>query len=250
MEWSDNGIVISVRKHAESNLVLDVFTQAHGRHAGLVRGGGSSRQKGLLQPGNGVALTWRARLSEHLGIFTIEPLKGRAGTLMQDPLALAGLTAACAIASILPEREAHPGLYEGFELLLDQMEDPDIWPVIFVRWELGLLQEMGFGLDLGQCAVTGGREDLTYISPRTGRAVSREAGEPYRDRLFRLPLFFMGSQAGPVTMDDVTEGLRITGHFLERHLYTAGRGKLPDARVRLMERLSLLSASEKQGVSG
>lgn len=239
MEWSGHGIVLSARPHAESGAVVEVFTQDHGRHAGLVRGGASPRRKGMLQPGNSVALVWRARLAEHLGTFTIEPLKARAGILMQEPLSLAGLAAACAMVSILPEREAHPGLFAGFELLLDRMEEPGIWPALFVRWELGLLQEMGFGPDLSHCAVTGGREDLAYVSPRTGRAVSRAAGEPYKDRLFRLPSFFLGSQAGSVTPDDVSEGLRITGHFLERHLFTAGRAKLPDARIRLAERLAV-----------
>ncbi|KAB7740148.1 DNA repair protein RecO [Parvibaculum sedimenti] len=237
MEWRDEGIILSARSYGESGAILELFTREHGRHLGLVRGGAGRRHKSSLQAGNSLAAHWRARLSEHLGTYTAELMKPRAGLLMEDAFSLMGLSAACAVAGIIPEREAHPALYEGFELLLDTMDDPDIWPAVFVRWELGLLQELGFGLDLGQCAATGSRDDLVYISPRSGGAVSREAGDPYKERLFRLPQFLIGAQAGAATPDDVAEGFRITGHFLDRHLFTPHGRHLPDARIRLAERV-------------
>ena len=242
MDWHDEGIVLSSRPHGENGAIVELLTREHGRHLGLVRGGAGRRQKSVLQAGNTVAAHWRARLNEHLGAYTVELVKPRAGLLMDDAFALTGLSAACAVASILPEREAHPALFEGFSFLLDTMDDADIWPAIFVRWELGLLQDLGFGLELGQCAATGVRDDLAYVSPRSGGAVSREAGAPYADRLFRLPPFLVSSQAGVDHADDIAEGLRITGHFLERHFYAPLGKHLPDARIRLMQRFAARAA--------
>lgn len=242
MDWHDEGIVLSSRPHGESGAIVELLTREHGRHLGHVRGGAGRRQKSVLQAGNTVAAHWRARLNEHLGAYTVELVKPRAGLLMDDAFALTGLSAACAVASILPEREAHPALFEGFSFLLDTMDDADIWPAIFVRWELGLLQDLGFGLELGQCAATGVRDDLAYVSPRSGGAVSREAGAPYADRLFRLPPFLVSSQAGVDHADDIAEGLRITGHFLERHFYAPLGRHLPDARIRLMQRFAARAA--------
>lgn len=246
MDWSDDGIVLSARPHGESGVILALLTPGHGRHLGLVRGGTSRRLRGVLQPGNGVRASWRARLADHLGSYTVELQCGRAGSAMEDPFALAGLAAACAVASIVPEREAHPALYEGFELVLDALEEPDIWPALLVRWELGLLQELGFGLDLSACAATGARGDLIYVSPKSGRAVSRIGGEPYKDRLLALPGFLAGAQAGAAgapaagimaTAGDINDGLRLTGIFLERHLFGPAMGHLPDARIRLAAHL-------------
>ncbi|MDO8287885.1 MAG: DNA repair protein RecO [Parvibaculum sp.] len=238
MDWHDQGIVLSSRSYGESGAIVELFTRDHGRHMGLLRGGAGRRYASMLQPGNTVTAHWRARLNEHLGAYTVELLKPRAGVLMDDAFALTGLSAACSVAAILPERETHAGLFEAFSFLLDTMEDADIWPAIFVRWELGLLQELGFGLDLAQCAATGVRDDLAYVSPRSGGAVSRTAGAPYADRLFRLPPFLVGSQAGIGDPDDIAEGLKITGHFLERHFYAPLDRHLPDARIRLMQRLA------------
>lgn len=242
MDWDDEGIVLSSRPHGESSAIVELLTREHGRHLGLVRGGAGRRQKSVLQAGNTVSAHWRARLNEHLGAYTVELLKPRASLLMDDAFALTGLSAACAVAGILPEREAHPALFEGFSFLLDTMEDADIWPAIFVRWELGLLQDLGFGLELGQCVATGARDDLAYVSPRSGGAVSRAAGAPYADRLFRLPPFLVSSQAGVDHADDIAEGLRITGHFLERHFYAPLGKHLPDARIRLMQRFAARAA--------
>ncbi|MGV8995880.1 MAG: DNA repair protein RecO [Parvibaculaceae bacterium] len=238
MDWHDEGIVLSSRSYGENGAIVELFTRDHGRHMGLVRGGAGRRYASMLQPGNTLTARWRARLNEHLGAYTVELLKPRAGLLMEDPFALTGLSAACSVAAILPEREVHTGLFEAFTVLLDTMEDSDIWPAVFARWELGLLSELGFGLDLTRCAATGARDDLAYVSPRSGGAVSREAGAPYADRLFRLPPFLVGSQAGLNAPDDVAEGLKITGHFLERHFYAPHDRHLPDARIRLAQRLA------------
>ncbi|WP_421865900.1 DNA repair protein RecO [Parvibaculum sp.] len=238
MDWRDEGIVLSARAHGETGAILELFTREQGRHLGLVHGGAGRRMRSVLQPGNKLAAHWRARLSEHLGTYQVELVRPLAGLLMDDPLALLGLSAASAVCGIVPEREGHPALFDGYEVLLETMQDEDVWPAIFVRWELGLLQELGFGLDLTQCAATGVREDLIYVSPKSGGAVSQAAGEPYKDRLFRLPPFLIGARAGTATNEDVAEGLRLTGHFLERHLFAAHERHLPDARIRLMEKMA------------
>lgn len=238
MEWRDEGVVLSVKSHGETSAIVELFTAEHGRHAGLVRGGTSRRMKPVLQPGNSVSVSWRARLPEHLGNFTLDLDKARAGVLMDDPLSLAALSGACAVVSALPEREAHTALYEAFLVLLDTLEQSAVWPAVFVRFELGLLQELGFGLDLSKCAATGATENLAYVSPRTGRAVGAEPGEPYKDRLYRLPAFLVGGRLALASPADVADGLRLTGHFLERHLFGPFHGRLPDARYRLVERLA------------
>ncbi|MBC7102450.1 MAG: DNA repair protein RecO [Parvibaculum sp.] len=238
MDWRDEGFVLSARAHGETSAILELFTREQGRTLGLVHGGAGQRMRSVLQPGNKLSAHWRARLSEHLGTYQVELVRPLAGLLMDDPLALLGLSAASAICGIVPEREAHPALYDGYEVLLETLQDEHVWPAIFVRFELGLLQELGFGLDLMRCAATGTRDDLIYVSPKSGSAVSRAAGEPYKERLFRLPGFLVGTQAGGASMADVAEGLRLTGHFLERHLFAAHDRHLPDARIRLMEKMA------------
>lgn len=237
MEWRDEGVVLSAKTHGETSAIVELFTADHGRHAGIVRGGASRRMKPVLQPGNSVTVTWRARLPEHLGNFALDLDRARAGVLMEDPLSLSALSGACAVVSSLPEREVHKALYDAFLILLDALEEPAIWPAVFVRFELGLLQELGFGLDLSKCAASGETNDLIYVSPKTGRAVGRVAGEPYKDRLYRLPEFLIGGRASEAASTDVADGLRLTGHFLERHLFGPAHGRLPDARYRLVDRL-------------
>ena len=179
MEWRDRGIVLQVRPHGETSAIVDILTENQGRHAGLVKGARSRALRPVLQPGNQVLASWRARLSEHLGMFQIEADDLGAGAVMEDRTALAGLNSACALAVMaLPEREAHPAVHAGFQLLLQAFEDPDLWPAIYVRWEAGLLSDLGYGLDLAKCVVTGETEDLTHVSPRTGRAVCREEAAP------------------------------------------------------------------------
>jgi DNA repair protein RecO (recombination protein O) len=233
MEWRDQGVILNVRRHGESSAILEVFTAQHGRHGGIVRGGAGRRMAPILQPGAQVDLTWRARLEDHLGTFTVEPVQSRAGVL-GDRLALAGLNATLGLlAFLLPEREAHPALYARSIRLLDMLGPNDDWPLAYLHWEQALLEDMGFGLDLSACAVTGSREDLTFVSPRTGRAVSRAGAGDWADRLLPLPLCLLGQ--GPASAGDLLDGLRTTGHFLENHLAPdLGDRPLPAARGRLI----------------
>lgn len=233
MEWQDEGVLIAMRAHGESSAIIEVFTATHGRHAGVVRGGGSRKLAATLQPGTQLAVTWRARLEDHIGSYTVEPLQSRAG-LMDNRLALAGLTAICAMLRVaLPERQAHPTLWRATMALLAALEhDPD-WPALYLRWEMILLEELGFGLDLSRCAATGSREDLAFVSPKTGRAVSRKGAGDWADRLFPLPQCLMGQ--GSASPLEITQGLAITGHFLGRELTEGLMGRsLPEARTRLI----------------
>lgn len=234
MEWRDEGVLLSVRAHGEAAAIIEVFTAGHGRHAGVVRGGASRRMAPVLQPGAQLDLAWRARLEEHMGAFSAEPLKSRA-VLMADRRALAALNAACALLRVaLPEREPHPGLYAATLSLLDALEQPADWSMVYLRWELRLLEDLGFGLDLSACAVTGRTEGLAYVSPRTGRAVSHAGAGDWADRLLPLPPSLAGAvEPAP---GEVGQGLAITGHFLARELAPVLAGRpLPDARARLVQ---------------
>jgi DNA repair protein RecO (recombination protein O) len=242
VDWSDDGVILAVRKHGEAAAIVSLLTQAHGRHAGLVRGGAGRRQRGVLQPGNEVRAAWRARLADHLGSYTLEPTRARIALLLDWPDRLAGLAAACAVVEVsVPEREPHPALYAGFGALLDALFESEAWPAVYVRFELGLLQELGFGLDLSRCAVTGGHEGLAFVSPRSGRAVSAAAAAPWKERLLPLPGFLLGTQAGGLAADDLQHGLALTGHFLERHVLAPSRKPLPGARARLVEQFAKLA---------
>jgi len=237
MEWSDDAIVLSVRAHGESAAILDALTREHGRHAGLVRGGASRKAKAVLQPGNSLSVVWRARLSEHLGNYTAEPSRARSGALMENRAALAGLNAFTAVAqAALPEREPHGSVYDAALVLLDVMVAGEFadWAPLYVRWEAGLLDELGFGLDLSQCASTGATDDLTFVSPRSGRAVSSAAAAPWRGRLLPLPQFLLGSQ-NAVTPDDIATGLKLTAYFLAERVLTPHGRQMPQARLRLEE---------------
>jgi len=238
MEWRDQGALLSARPHGENAAIIEVFTAEHGRHAGVVRGGTSRKIAPVLQPGAQLDVTWRARLEEHLGAFTVEPVRSRAASVMGDRLSLAGLNAVTALLSFaLPEREPHPALYARSLTLLDLLGHTDAWPLAYLRWELALLEEMGFGLDLSACAVTGSRDDLAYVSPRTGRAVSAEAAGEWADRLLPLPTCLLGQ--GPVTAEEIGEGLVTTGHFLRIWLAPAlGDRPLPQVRARLVDALA------------
>lgn len=240
MEWSDDAIVLTARKHGETSAIVSLLTRAHGRHLGLVRGGAGRRARGLYQPGNRLSATWRGRLADHLGTYSCEMTDAVAANLMADPLRLAALTSACAVAeAALPEREAHAPVFEGLGILLGALNDPDgtAWPTVYVKWELGLLRELGFGLDLSACAATGATDDLTHVSPRSGRAVSAGAAEPYRDKLLALPAFLLRSGT-LADAGEVLDGLRVTGYFLDRHVFSQRRdAKPPDARQRLVDRL-------------
>jgi len=230
MEWKDEGIVLAVRRHGETSAIVEILTAVHGRSLGLVRGGRSRRMRPVLQPGNLVMATWRARLEDHLGNFAVEPVELKAGLLIDEAMQLAALTTLAAEAQLLPEREPHPRLYEAMRVVLNALPEAETWPPLLVRWEMGLLDELGFGLDLARCAATGSTEDLIYVSPRTGRAVSRTAGEAYRDRLLVLPAFLKGRQAGLPGPTDVIDGLKLTGFFLDRHLFGPRGVAAPESR--------------------
>ncbi len=234
MEWREEGLLLAVRRHGESAAIIEVLTEGHGRHAGIVRGGGSRKMAAILQPGAQLDATWRARLEHHLGTFTVEPLKSRAH-LMGDRLTLAGLNALTALLSYaLPEREAHATLYRQTLTVLDMM-DGEFWPLAYLRWELSLLEELGFGLDLSQCAVTGAETDLTYISPKSGRAVATGGAGDWADKLLPFSPALTGQSADPA---DVVAGLRVTGHFLSTRLAPAlGAKPIPQARHRLVDLL-------------
>jgi DNA repair protein RecO (recombination protein O) len=232
IEWRDEGAVLSVRAHGEAAAIVDVFTAAHGRYAGIVRGGAGRRLTPVLQPGGQVALVWRARLEEHLGAFMVEPLRSRAAQAMGDRLALAGLNAVTALVALaLPERDPHPGLYRRTVALLDLLGQGDVWPLAYLQWELALLEEMGFGLDLSSCAVTGAAEDLAYVSPRTGRAVSRAGAGDWAARLLPLPAVLRGE--GAAGGAEIAAALATTGHFIAGRLLGEGQAP-PAARARLV----------------
>jgi len=241
MEWRDEGVVISVRAHGETSAIAEILTADHGRWMGMVKGGRSRQQRPVLQPGNLVMATWRARLEDHLGLFQLEPLSLNAGFILSYPLKLAGLSTLMALTQMLPEREPHARLYQAAHVVLAAMEDDAIWPALLVRWEMGLLDELGFGLDLSRCASTGQAEDLAYVSPKTGRAVSRAAGQPYHEKLFLLPAFLNGGVGGSPL--DVIEGFKLTGFFLERHVFGPRQVAMPAARDWLCEGLKIQEAA-------
>ncbi|MBM3601082.1 MAG: DNA repair protein RecO [Alphaproteobacteria bacterium] len=236
MDWTDRGIVLSARSHGEAALLVVLLTEQHGRHAGLVRGG--QGHKALYQPGNRVTATWRARLAEHLGNYSCELQESVAAPLLDDPLRLAALSSACAVAeAALPEREPHADIYAGMEALLAAFAGP-FWAEAYVRWEIGVLAGLGFGLDLASCAATGSNDQLAYVSPRSGRAVSLAAGDAYRDRLLRLPGFLIGrarNDAGGGA-EEVLQGLTLAGYFLERHVLGPQGQLMPAARTRFVDR--------------
>ncbi len=236
MEWRSEGAILSMRPHGESAAIIEVFTALKGRHSGVVRGGASRRMAAHLQPGSQVDVTWRARLGEHIGGFGAEPVRARAG-ILGDSLALAGLNAICALLHVaLPEREAMGAFYDRTISLLDALEAGADWPCDYLRWEQALLEALGYGLDLTRCAVTGGREDLAFVSPKSGRAVSRAAAGPWEGRLLPLPAMMLGQ--GPADDREVLQGLAITGHFLARGLEAVLNGRpLPEARNRLLARI-------------
>jgi DNA repair protein RecO (recombination protein O) len=237
VDFEDDAFVLSARAFGEAGAIVELLTAAHGRFVAHVAGGGSRRIRPFLQPGGRVIARYRSRVAEQLGSAQIEPVGEGPSALFDEPLALAGLAAAASVtAGALPEREPHPGAFLAFEALGEALAQLDVWPAVYVRFEAGLLQELGFGLDLSRCAVTGSTDDLVFVSPRTGRAVSRQAGEPYADRLLALPPFLLSAQHG-LNAGDIGEGLKLTGHFLETFVFAAVNRPLPPARVWLMDRL-------------
>ncbi len=237
MDFQEEAFVLSARAHGDTGAVVDLLTQGHGRRSAYVAGGASRKMRPFLQPGARVVADYRARTSDHLGAARLEPMGEGPSALFDDALALTGLAAAAAVAQgVLPERESHPGVFLAFEAQMAAFALPSVWPAIFVRFEAGLLDDLGFGLDLTRCAATGGVDDLIYVSPRTGRAVSRQAGAPYADKMLTLPPFMLGAQAGLVE-GDVKAGFDLTGHFLEQFVFHPLNKPLPPARVWMLDKL-------------
>ena len=231
MEWRDEGVVIGVRRQGETSVVVEAMTRLHGRHMGLVRGGRSSRLSGVLQPGNTLDLIWRARLDEHLGAFQPEALRLRAGRFLPQAMALAGLSYLGALMRLLPERDPHEALYEALSATLETLDDTALAPAMLARFEANLLSESGYALDLSQCAVTGTTDELIFVSPRSGRAVSAAAGAPWRERLLPRPAFLRGDLGGGMPdREDLAAAFRLTEHFLRRDLFQPRGQDLPDAR--------------------
>ncbi len=232
MEWSDAGFVLGGRRHGEHALIAELLTRENGRCFGLVRGGQSPRLRAVLQPGNLVAATWRGRLPEHLGLMTCELVRGYAARLLDDASRLAALGAAVSLLTLsLPEREPHPDVFAGFMSLIDALDSAPDWAAHYVHWECALLAALGFVLDLSRCAATGVTTDLAYVSPRTGRAVSRAAGRPYHAKLLPLPAFLWRDR--PAGREEIGAGLRMTQYFLVRHVLEPQGRALPAARARL-----------------
>jgi DNA repair protein RecO (recombination protein O) len=236
MEWTDDAIVLGLRRHGETGVLLELLTREHGRHLGFVQGGRSRKTLPLLQPGNSVRAIWRARLDEHLGNFTVEVTELRSARFIDSPLALYGLGAMASLLRFLPERDPHPQLFDTVQALADHLDDEVTASAMFVEFEITMLAELGFGLDFTQCAATGTQEELIYVSPKTGRAVSAEAGAPYRDKLLPLPPFLVyDSPANRVAAKELAEAFALTGYFLERWIFEPQGLKPPQERARFVD---------------
>lgn len=243
MEWRDEGIILGARRHGESSVILETMTAAHGRHLGLVKGGRSRRMQPLLQPGNRVELVWRARLEEHLGAFQVEPVELNAARLLSSAIAVYGIQLLATHLRLVPERDPNAGLYESLKIITAHLDDPELAGALVVRFELAVLEELGFGLDLAQCALTGVREDLAYVSPKSGRAVTRTAGAPWQDRLLPLPAFLMAGGTQRIAEETALgEAFRLTGFFFNRNVYEPRGLQEPDARGGFIAALARLRA--------
>ncbi len=230
MEWRDDGLILGTRDLGETSVIVEAMTRAHGRHFGLVRSGRSPRLHSMLQPGTHAEFVWRARLDEHLGTFAVEPVKSKTASIMTSAEALHAICLVAALLRLAAERDPHPQLYEGAARIVEHIERPELLPPLLVHFEAEILAQTGFGLDLSRCAATGVTEDLIYVSPKTGRAVSKAAGEPYKSRLLRLPAFLLGGGVDSPSPSDIRDGFKLTGFFLVRDLFEPRGAALPEAR--------------------
>ncbi len=241
-QWRDQGYVLSVRPHGESGAVVSLLTEQYGRHAGFVHGAQSSKKRAMMEPGTRVTAEWKSRVSDQLGNFTLEQESGINFAILQDPLRLGALMSACALCDVtLPEREAHPGLFHGFHTLMGMM-DQDIWAAAYIYWEIALLKELGYGLDLARCAGGGDTQTLAYVSPKSGRAVSYAVAEPYKERLLELPAF-LKPNGGPYDPEEIAKGLKMTAHFLEHRVFAHHTKGMPEARFRFEQRFMKVAQS-------
>jgi len=236
MDWQADGFILSVKSHGETSAIVNVFTREQGVHAGLVRGGRSRRMRPVLQVGNKVNVRWNARLAQHLGSFVVEPLDAHAALIMENRLSLSALNACAAVTiAAIPEREAHERLYDVLDIFLSHLGDQEIWPALYVRYEIALLHALGYGLDLASCAATGTIDNLTHVSPRSGRAVCADAAQPYLDRMLRLPAFLKENTGLGDT--DLADGLALSGHFIEKRVFHGFNKAVPESRYRLIQDL-------------
>lgn len=236
--FEDQGIILSLRPHGENGGIASLLTENHGRHAGYVRGANSLKMRGTLEPGNTVDIQWSARVADNLGSYALELRHNAASSFLQDPLRLGALQSACALCDeALPEREGHPGLFYGLQALLQALES-DIWAQTYVMWEIALLKELGFSLELTKCAGGGSNEALMYVSPKTGRAVSQDAGEPYKDKLLILPEFLKPSPSPCEEQEDILTGLKLTGYFMEHWVFAHHTRGTPAQRLRFEARFA------------
>jgi len=233
MEWQDNGIVLSLKNYGERSGLLEVLTSSHGRHLGIVRDIRSQFRKGALQPGNTLQLNWRARISEHLGSFTFDVVESRAAKIMNNKLALVGLQTLVAYTKMLPERDSVGNLYKALCIVLDAMSNNDDWLELLIKWEMGFLAELGFGIDISKCVVTSSVDDLMYVSPKSRKAVSKDIGEPYKHKLLKLPSFLIDNKKSKKT--DVINGFLLTGFFLNKDVYEPLGLKMPNSRDRILK---------------
>ncbi len=251
MQWQDEAIIIGVKRHGETSVIAELMTRERGRHLGLVRSGRSRSMQPVLQPGNRVEAVWRARLDEHLGELKLEPVRLRAAKLMETATAVYGVQAMGALLRLLPERDPHPHLFDALDIILDTMDDPADAGELFVRFELAVLNDLGYGLDLTECAATGVRQNLKYVSPKSGRAVCGEAGAPYADRMLALPAFLGDGPKPAATRESMLAAFRLTQFFLHRHVYEPRGITAGDAREGFVQAalkaLSALPADSQAG---
>ena len=234
LEWEDNGIILSVRSHGETGGIASILTHDNGRAMGYVYGATSTKTRGILEPGNLVSVHWKAKSHNQLGTFKLELEKSHAAEIMENPIKLTAIQSACALADkTLPEREKHTSVYEGTKALMAAF-GTDIWAPTYIYWELGLLREIGFALNLSKCVVTGAGENLVYVSPKSGCAVSSAAGELYKEKLLSLPPFLRGEKG--FEEGDILNGLKLTGHFLLHRVFSQSNSNLPEPRLRLEEK--------------
>jgi DNA repair protein RecO (recombination protein O) len=249
MQWTDEGIVLGVKRHGETSVILELMTAERGRHLGLVRGGAGTRLRGVLQPGNSLHATWRARLDEHLGLYSVEGLNLRAASFLPAAYAVHGVTHLAGLCRLLAEREPHAGIYAELNSILDSLDDPRIVAPLIARFEVDFLSELGFGLDLSSCVATGATEDLIYVSPRSGRAVSRAAGEAYREKLLALPAF-LHDETETVSGAALADAFALTGFFLDRHAYAPRGLPMPEARSYFVMAIGRVLGSSEPVTSG